>query len=75
MEVASSQRYVVTPVDLASVEEHVTRQAEMAAVAPEPLSFLHLKDATTLLQSGETFSHDLWRGRFVDVTGWTLGRL
>lgn len=60
--------------DLQSVEEHITTSAAEAVRAPEPLSYLHLRNASTLLPSGETFNHGLWRGRFVDVTGWTLGR-
>lgn len=59
--------------DLDSVEQHIVRQAVEAS--PEPLSFLHLRGATTVLGSGEVFHHDLWRGRFVDVTGWTLGKV
>ena len=59
--------------DLESVEQHIAAGANPAV--PEPLSFLHLRGATTLLATGETFHHDLWRGRFVDVTGWTLGRI
>jgi len=61
--------------DLESVELHITQSAAAAEQAPEPLSFVHLRNATTLMPSGETFSHGLWRGRFVDVTGWTLGKV
>jgi hypothetical protein len=60
--------------DLQSVEDHIAHSTAEAEHAPEPLSFLHLRNATTLMPSGETFSHGLWRGRFVDVTGWTLGK-
>lgn len=59
--------------DLDSVEQHIVRQATDAST--EPLSFLHLRGATTVLGSGEIFQHELWRGRFVDVTGWTLGKV
>jgi hypothetical protein len=61
--------------DLQSVEDHITRGAVQAQQSPEPLSYLHLRNATTLLPGGETFRHGLWRGRFVDVTGWTLGKV
>jgi hypothetical protein len=60
--------------DLQSVEDHIVRSAAQAEAAPEPLSFLHLRNASTLMPSGEVFTHGLWRGRFVEVTGWTLGR-
>jgi cellobiose phosphorylase len=61
--------------DLQSVQDHITVSAVQAEQSPEPLSFLHLRDAVTLLPSGATFPHRLWRGRFVDVTGWTLGKI
>lgn len=61
--------------DLASVEQHIVAGAAAARDNPEPLSFVHLSDATTLLPNGQSFRHGLWRGRFVDVTGWTLGKL
>jgi hypothetical protein len=61
--------------DLQSVEDHITLSAATAEQAPQPLSLLHLRDATTVLPSGERFEHGLWRGRFVDVTGWTLGKV
>ena len=60
--------------DLQSVEDHIVSSAAQAEAAPEQLSFLHLRNASTLMPSGEVFTHGLWRGRFVDVTGWTLGR-
>ena len=60
--------------DLQSVEDHIVRTAAQAEANPEPLSFVHLRNASTVMQSGEVFTHGLWRGRFVDVTGWTLGR-
>jgi hypothetical protein len=60
--------------DLESVEQHIVQSAARAEAEPEPLSFLHLRNASTLMASGEVFTHGLWRGRFVDVTGWTLGR-
>lgn len=60
--------------DLQSVEDHVSASAAQAEASPEPLSFLHLRNASTLMANGEVFTHGLWRGRFVDVTGWTLGR-
>lgn len=60
--------------DLQSVEEHIVHSAAAAEADPEPLTFLHLRNASTLMPSGEVFTHGLWRGRFVDVTGWTLGR-
>jgi hypothetical protein len=59
--------------DLEHVEQHIVRGAQSPGT--EPLSFLHLADARTLLPSGEVFEHGLWRGRFVDVVGWTLGRV
>ncbi|HWG92755.1 MAG TPA: hypothetical protein VNU66_00825 [Mycobacteriales bacterium] len=59
--------------DLEQVEQHILRTT--ADPGTEPLSFLHLADARTLLPSGEVFEHGLWRGRFVDVAGWTLGRV
>jgi hypothetical protein len=61
--------------DLQSVQDHIVRSAVEAERSPEPLSFIHLREATTLLPSGETFRHGLWRGRFVDITGWTLGKV
>lgn len=61
--------------DLQSVEEHITLSAATAESDPQPLSLLHLRNATTVLPSGERFEHGLWRGRFVDVTGWTLGKV
>jgi hypothetical protein len=61
--------------DLQSVQDHITRSAVEAERSPEPLSFVHLRNAVTVMPSGETFSHGLWRGRFVDVTGWTLGKV
>ena len=61
--------------DLESVEQHIVASAAAAQESPEPLSFVHLKDATTVLPGGEVFRHGLWRGRFVDITGWTLGKL
>ncbi len=61
--------------DLESVEAHITESAAAAEQSPEPLSFLHLRNAATLMPSGETFHHGLWRGRFVDITGWTLGKV
>jgi hypothetical protein len=61
--------------DLQSVQDHITRSAVEAERNPEPLSFVHLRDAVTLLPSGATFPHGLWRGRFVDITGWTLGKI
>jgi hypothetical protein len=61
--------------DLSSVETHIVHSAAQAEITPQPLSFLHLRNAVTLMPSGETFEHGLWRGRFVDVTGWTLGRV
>jgi hypothetical protein len=61
--------------DLQSVQDHIVRGAVEAERSPEPLSYLHLRNATTLMPSGETFSHGLWRGRFVDITGWTLGKV
>lgn len=60
--------------DLQSVEDHITATTAQAEKEPEPLSFLHLRNASTLMAGGEVFTHGLWRGRFVDVTGWTLGR-
>lgn len=60
--------------DLQSVEDHIVLGAAQAEAAPEPLSYLHLRNASTLMSNGEVFTHGLWRGRFVDVTGWTLGR-
>lgn len=60
--------------DLQSVEDHIVASASQAETNPEPLSFLHLRNASTLMANGEVFTHGLWRGRFVDVTGWTLGR-
>ena len=38
-------------------------------------SVVHLRAAVTLLPSGARFPHELWRGRFVDITGWTLGKI
>jgi hypothetical protein len=61
--------------DLQSVEDHIARSALEAQSSPEPLSFVHLRHAVTVLPGGESFSHGLWRGRFVDVTGWTLGKI
>ena len=61
--------------DLQSVEDHITHSAATAEQDPQPLSLLHLRNATTVLPSGERFEHGLWRGRFVDVTGWTLGKV
>lgn len=60
--------------DLGSVEDAIGAQAAASAASAEPLSFLHLVDAMTLFPAGDTFAHGLWRGRFVDVAGWTLGR-
>jgi hypothetical protein len=60
--------------DLQAVEDHITLGAKDAEKDPEPLSFVHLRNASTLMANGEVFTHGLWRGRFVDVTGWTLGR-
>lgn len=60
--------------DLQSVEEHIVSGTADAMANPEPLTYLHLNHARTLLASGEVFEHGLWRGRFVDITGWTLGR-
>ncbi len=60
---------------LQGVQDHIVRSAVAAESSPEPLSFLHLRNATTLMPSGEVFRHGLWRGRFVDVTGWTLGKV
>ena len=59
--------------DLESVEQHIVATSSQAST--EPLSFLHLRHATTLMATGETFAHGLWRGRFVDVSGWTFGRV
>ena len=61
--------------DLQSVEDHIILSAATAEDDPQPLSLLHLRNATTVLPSGERFEHGLWRGRFVDVTGWTLGKV
>jgi hypothetical protein len=61
--------------DLESVEQHIVAGAAAAQGNPEPLSFVHLRDATTVLPGGEVFRHGLWRGRFVDITGWTLGKV
>lgn len=61
--------------DLQAVQDHITRSAVQAESSPEPLTFLHLRDAVTLLPSGATFPHRLWRGRFVDISGWTLGKI
>jgi len=61
--------------DLESVEQHIVQSTAAAQDSPEPLSFLHLKDAVTVMPDGEPLRHGLWRGRFVDVAGWTLGRL
>ena len=61
--------------DLQSVEDHITLSAATAEQDPQPLALLHLRNATTVLPSGERFEHGLWRGRFVDVTGWTLGKV
>lgn len=60
--------------DLAAVEDAIFTQAASRATSGEPPGFLHLVDAVTLFPGGMSFSHGLWRGRFVDVTGWTLGR-
>jgi hypothetical protein len=60
--------------DLESVEDHIASGAAQAEQHPEPLSYLHLRNASTVIPGGEVFTHGLWRGRFVDVTGWTLGR-
>ena len=60
--------------DLQSVEDHITVGAQQAEQNPEPLSYLHLRNASTIVPGGEVFTHGLWRGRFVDITGWTLGR-
>ncbi len=61
--------------DLESIQVHIDATAARAETAPQPLSFVHLRNAVTLMSSGETFQHGLWRGRFVDVTGWTFGRV
>lgn len=60
--------------DLSSVEQAIAGQAAAAAKTAEPVAFLHLANAITLFPQGETFQHGLWRGRIVDVSGWTLGR-
>ena len=60
--------------DLQSVEDHIVVGAAQAEQEPEPLSYLHLRNASTVVPGGELFTHGLWRGRFVDITGWTLGR-
>ncbi len=60
--------------DLQSVEDHIALSAAQAEKNPEPLSFLHLRNASTVVPGGEVFTHGLWRGRSVAVTGWTLGR-
>ena len=60
--------------DLQSVEDHIVLGVQQAEQTPEPLSYLHLRNASTVIPGGQLFEHGLWRGRFVDVTGWTLGR-
>lgn len=60
--------------DLSSVEAAIDNQAATTATGAEPMTFLHLIGAVTLFPAGEAFAHGLWRGRFADVTGWTLGR-
>jgi hypothetical protein len=61
--------------DLDGVERHLVTDAAAAQLSREPLHHLHLLDAKTLMATGEVFPHRLWRCRFADVTGWTLGKL
>ena len=61
--------------DLDGVERHLVDEAAAAQLSREPLRYLHLQDAKTLMATGEVFPHRLWRGRFADVSGWTLGKL